>query len=132
LNPAQRAAVGTVLRRITPPAGFRQYLHWSLTRTAAKPSVPCTPTTGICFASDDLLDPLTAARARALITRFGVHVQQIACLVDNPGLVTTLNSCVGQGSFSRYHLGIMVTILHPPHPNERSGTQVMFYGGRHE
>ena len=126
LTPAQRSAVSAALREITPPAGFHEYLHWSVTRAKAQPSVPCTPTTGICFASDELLQPLSSARAGELITQFGVHVQEISC----EGLL--LNSCAAQGTFSRYHLGIVVEVIHAVQPTERSGTQVTFYGGPHQ
>lgn len=68
---------------------------------------------------------MTAAGARLLITRFGVHVERVACLPDDPGL--TLASCGVEGLLLRSPLEIVVTVVHPPHPDERSGTQVMFF-----
>ena len=133
LTPAQRAAVTVVLRRITPPTGFRRYARLSVLQTGNGPSVPCTPTTGVCFTSDSLLDPLTVTRVRAVITRFGVHVKRVVgCPANSPRVVAGLSACAAEGSLSGYHLGVMITLVRAPHPEERSGTQVMFFGGRRE
>jgi hypothetical protein len=133
LTAAQRAAVTIVLRRITPPAGFHRYARLSVLRSGKGPSVPCTPTTGVCYASESLLEPLTVTRVRALIARFGVHVQRVVgCPADSPPVVGALSARVAEGSFSDYHLGVMITLVRAPHPKERSSTQVMFFGGRRE
>jgi hypothetical protein len=128
LTPVQKTAAMRALERILPPAGFRRYEQWPVGTSPRSPAVACLSAPAICFGSTTPLPPLTNRSGRALLVRFGVRSNELACDPLLPGRFhQPVSSCLGYGSFAGYKLGIMLTVLHFRFPDQRSGTQVVLF-----
>ena len=125
LTGIQKTAAMNALERIAPPAGFHRYEHWRVGAAPRTPAVACLPKPAICFGSSTPLPTLTNDTGRALLAKFGVQAKALDCSPD--GIAAPATTCPGYGTFSRYGLGVILTVVHAGATKLRSGTQVVLF-----